>query len=476
MFPIWNNDQQNRIGPTGATGAPGSASNTGATGPTGPAGPAGGPTGPAGPVGPTGAAGTGSAANWSTFPAVSNVNMANFTISGGPNPTDDLKLSATRYITETSTGQTVNVNGDSVGTNGFFRVNASDGNRGEITLTANAGLAGIGGEIDLVANAGSFGGVGFGGSIDLIANSSGTPGPLSTSAIRTNAAGITSYAGAGVPFGSVAGYNFLHGDLGANITGGLPGVFPNDPTTVYIYGTNGVEIDATTYVRTIRPYASSLTNPSDLSIQKYNNGFTTGYIVLDGVKSMTMDSTASITGVDTLGMTGAGAITGVSSINGIPYPPTLATFASFYSSATIPVTAANTPTLLTYTNTVSNVGGYGISGGTITVPQNGYYEIIPSIVFTKSGGGVSTIYFWFRRGGVDIPESGNQLSIDGNNTETIATVSFITPLLSALEDIEIWFASSDATVIAKFDPAQTAPPYDRPAVPSIITTIKQLQY
>jgi hypothetical protein len=77
-------------GATGPTGGPGSTGATGSTGNTGPIGAgATGPQGGQGSTGPQGEQGaTGNSANvsqWATFPAVNNVNLANYTINNGFN-------------------------------------------------------------------------------------------------------------------------------------------------------------------------------------------------------------------------------------------------------------------------------------------------------------------------------------------------------------------------------------------------------
>lgn len=462
MFPIWNNEtQQGSIGPTGPTGPSGSGSNTGATGPTGPAGTPGGPPGPTGPTGPAGPAGTGSAANWSVFPAVSNVNMNSFSI----NSIDDITAS-----------------GDAMfGTNGLF-TNTQFGVDGDFYVGKTSLLSGNYGSSTF--RVGSFNVIGGGGLFGY-PNVTFYPTNFTVGDVGTPARNISMRAYSTLPLN---GNIDIEAGFSTTINGNV-NLRANGPSGQINLNANGVTIQSGPITFPFPSLGTSFVNlllgsqfigsttfqavPGFTSSTVYMNGSSIVFQPSDPFFPGT-DPNGSITGVDTIGMTGSGAITGVTTINGIPYPPTpgLSTFASCYNAGDIPITAASTPTLLTYTNTAVNVGGYGIAGGTITVPNIGHYEIIPSIIFHKSGGGISEVYFWFRRGGVDIPDSGNLLAIAGNNNETIGTISFITPLLSAGENIEIWFASTDATVLAEAAPT---PPFG-PAVPSIITTIKQLQY
>jgi len=147
--------------------------------------------------------------------------------------------------------------------------------------------------------------------------------------------------------------------------------------------------------------------------------------------------------------------------------------ASFSSDTTKTVTAANTPTQLTYTNTEYTKGGitYDVSGN-ITVPTAGAYEVLTSIQFDKSGGGVSTADFWFQVDGVDVPRSATQLVVAGTNGETVGTVSVFLDL-TAGQKVSVQIASADATMAATAFPAITTP-YVRPAVPSVITNVKMI--
>lgn len=147
--------------------------------------------------------------------------------------------------------------------------------------------------------------------------------------------------------------------------------------------------------------------------------------------------------------------------------------ASFTSTATQTVTAANTPTTLTYTNTEYTKGGitYDVSGN-ITVPTDGCYEVLSSIQFDKSGGGVDVVDFWFQVDGVDVPRSATQVVVNGTNGETVGTVSVFLSL-TAGQKVSVVIASGDVTMAATAFPAITSP-YTRPIIPSVITNVKMI--
>jgi len=218
-----------------------------------------------------------SGSNWSQYPAVQTVSLATFGLSN----TSNLNINAARNISMSNPSGGL-TNWDTTITTGDFTVvadqgldvseaanlnlTAQGGTRGLISLTANAGgVNSLFGQIDLTANGGNFGGIGTGGLINITAN---TPIGLSnlTSAIKMSAAGINSYAGAIPSFGSLAGYNYIHGDLGVNITSGLVSLLPNTAGTTYIYGTNGVEIPSDLYLQNIYPYWDGITTPPDINI------------------------------------------------------------------------------------------------------------------------------------------------------------------------------------------------------------------
>jgi hypothetical protein len=139
---------------------------------------------------------------------------------------------------------------------------------------------------------------------------------------------------------------------------------------------------------------------------------------------------------------------------------------------------ANTPTPITF-DTTAIADGVTLFGtlptSTVRVSTAGRYEIIFSIQFDKSGGGTDDVDAWVRINGNDLARSASQIVVNGTQGETVLTVPIMVDLL-ANDDIEIVFASGDATMAATAFPAWVTPgdPYDRPAIPSIILTVKSV--
>jgi hypothetical protein len=178
-----------------------------------------------------------------------------------------------------------------------FEVNASNGNRGRINLTASGGFSnGVFGEVNITANGGvtpSIGGVSFatGGLINLTANTPIATTNTSTSAIKLSASSVLSYAGAVSPTFSTAGYQYIFGQAGVNIVCSVsPPVLPSLPLSIYMYSDNGTRISnglRTDTIANINPTAGVL------AIQSFGVG---SYVTLSNIRSIAGSSPATITG------------------------------------------------------------------------------------------------------------------------------------------------------------------------------------
>ena len=315
---------------------------------------------------------------WATFPAVS-------TITGGVGATDDLRIAVGRSLgieASVSTGIVID-RGIDIGGPASFNVLAKNGSKGAINLRSDPGFAGLYGEINLTANGGTTPGlIGSGGLITLTANTPIGTDPTATSAIKLSAAGINSYAGAVPSFGSLLGYNFIYGTLGVNLCAGLPSVLPNVPGTTYLYGTTGITLGSQTntgsditqsagglYTTLVTGYwAGGVFAPQNLVIRGrqipiYGNS----YVQLSNVDVLSFDSGASK------------AITGLSTINGVAYPPAQTPLSPnlIVSSLTAAV-QVSTPSLL-----VSSVNG-GVYPPVFEPPANAVVSTLTAANFVST--------------------------------------------------------------------------------------------
>jgi hypothetical protein len=227
-----------------------------------------------------------SAHNWSEYPAVSDVNLSNYSISnvatlysvtarattGVITPsvsntgnlaltsgTSNVNISALNvlsndaaFITSTSSVReqhTVDRGGDLTDF-AYYNVTAQGGKAGSINFTATGNSYEI--------TPGTDGAVG--GVININATTPVVTGPILTSALKMSAAGVNLYAGSFSSVGSLAGNMYLWSQLGTTLQ-----CSPTPPATtyvgqVYVYGSNGTVLDGITYAKEIRNYGSNNLN------------------------------------------------------------------------------------------------------------------------------------------------------------------------------------------------------------------------
>ena len=236
----------------GPTGQQGPTGNTGPTGPTGPTGQAGtngtnGATGSTGPTGAVGPTGTNNIATWSSYPALTNIDAG-----------------SVHTITGDTTLGIIADRGADFGGDAFLNLTATNGYRGHIVATAEPGVNGIGGVIDVIANGGTSNILGsnyaYGGLVNITANTPVATIYSLTSAIKLTADSVLSYAGPITPLGSLFGYNYIQGSLGVNIVAGSASSVPNTPGTIYLYGLNGTKLQNGLYLDTLYNYPGSNLN------------------------------------------------------------------------------------------------------------------------------------------------------------------------------------------------------------------------
>jgi hypothetical protein len=229
-----------------------------------------------------------------TDEAGTNINL---TVDRGINPFGSAGIN---LLAKNGNGGVVNVTADPGSVAAFG---------GQINLTANGGTITIpqpppdlpisvtvGGEVNIIANTGA------GGLYTL------------TSAINLVAAGINSYAGAVPPVGSLAGYQFIYGTSGVSLCAGLPASGFQFPFTTYIYGVGipgvaggvrlqsptGIQLLSDTYIENIYPL-----DGNGLTIQ--GRSLPSASVTIKDLQQLTMNvatalQTDRITSVSNLGV------------------------------------------------------------------------------------------------------------------------------------------------------------------------------
>ena len=446
-------------GPTGNTGPTGAASTvTGPTGRTGPTGANGltviGPTGPQGVTGPTGFTGPigtpGNASLWATFPAVQNVDISGFNINNANQVNGaNLYSSGSSYFGTFSGGGTF--------VTPLFTCD-SLGNSTCSTLQA-------GGSVSQLGNVTSYG-----------ANR-----PVGTNALYVS--GGTTLTGGGIVHGTTIGalrvgpIDTVRFEV---LPGGIFGTTPLLPISLTSGGAVTITAGGATTVTAGGVLALAggsyvETNTGDFRVINSTSGDQNTQITC--ANYLAPPSVAATTPLTVANTAGGGVVLdGVTTIN------TRQVFltGTFSSTQTQTQTGgvANTPTPITFdTTAVSNqVNLQGtLPSSIIEVKEAGTYEIIFSIQFDKTGGGTDFVDAWVRINGNDLPDSASQTTVVGTQGENVLTVPIVTTL-NANDTIEIVFASPDNTMSATAFPAWVTPgnPYDRPAIPSIICSVKAL--
>jgi hypothetical protein len=341
-----------------------------------------------------------------------NINLETVTVS--PTNPNTIEGTATFDLADKLT----DVSGKAIAT-----IRAQNGLGGEIDLIANAGSAGINGgkvkvtanggqvfgEVDIVANPGSAFGVSTGGLVKITANS-GFSDITTTSAIKLSAAGINSYAGAIPSIGSLAGYNFIYGTGGVNICAGLPSIIPNVPGTTFVYGTNGVEILPSLYCEFIIPYwdgTSGSANPLKIQGRSLPSAL------------------VHIQDVDHIYMAGVGALTGVQTINGNAYPPPAGGVTSLNTlSGAVTLSAGTGISFTTVAQDISissSVSAVGVAGAIQYSNGSGVFQGNNGLLYN----GTSRITNATGANFIDINDTTNSVAIQSNADINITAGPFL---------------------------------------------------
>lgn len=133
--------------------------------------------------------------------------------------------------------------------------------------------------------------------------------------------------------------------------------------------------------------------------------------------------------------------------------------------------ASNTEYLLTFDSAqITNGVTVGTPASRIIVPQSGLYQFDTTIQVTSGNSSAKTVWFWFKKNGVAVPNSARLVTVTGNGVYTPVSLSEFFSL--AVSDyVEIAFAADD-TAITVDAVAATA---FAPAAPAVLLAVTQVQ-
>jgi hypothetical protein len=148
-------------------------------------------------------------------------------------------------------------------------------------------------------------------------------------------------------------------------------------------------------------------------------------------------------------------------------------YGSFYSDAT-QTTLGSTAEVMTFNNTTLSSGVSVVTSGgkasRITVANSGIYNFqFSAQVWKTSGGSKQTLYIWFRKNGVDVPDSNTAITLANNNDLIVASWNFMESM-SAGQHLEIVWYATDLHIELYHNPT----PSGLPAIPSVILTVDRV--
>ena len=185
--------------------------------------------------------------------------------------------------------------------------------------------------------------------------------------------------------------------------------------------------------------------------------------------------------ISVIGDRGATGAQGVQGVQGRVGPTgaggALGYWGSFWSNQDQAAISTTQSYAMTFNNTDPDSNGVSIvSNSRITFAHDGVYDIeFSAQVDRVSSSGTDTIDIWFRKNGIDIPESNTVVTVSGGAlaAKTVAAWNYMLKL-NAGDYVELMWRTSDIRLEFIHEPAGTNP--TRPAVPSVIATVHQVMY
>lgn len=144
-----------------------------------------------------------------------------------------------------------------------------------------------------------------------------------------------------------------------------------------------------------------------------------------------------------------------------------------FSSRVTQSTTANTATRVAFATTdfLNNTSAH--AGGGVEVAIAGVYLYQYMLQLESTSATAQEVSVWVRVNGVDVVYAGSKFAVPathgGVNGYTLATASFYVQL-SATDYVDLWWATTSATVTLEAYAAQTVP-FAMPGIPSAIATL-----
>jgi hypothetical protein len=145
-------------------------------------------------------------------------------------------------------------------------------------------------------------------------------------------------------------------------------------------------------------------------------------------------------------------------------------YGTFDSTVDQTLSAINTPTAITFNNTITSNGVTLSDSSRLNVAQAGFYQIDINLQLRSTNASSKNFYIWLSKNGANIPDTTRIYTLAGNDEDRIINVNYHLSL--AAEDyIEIKWAGSDTALLLD---AVTGLSF-APNAPSALVTVTQNQ-
>jgi hypothetical protein len=146
-------------------------------------------------------------------------------------------------------------------------------------------------------------------------------------------------------------------------------------------------------------------------------------------------------------------------------------YGTFDATTDRTLAAINTPTAVTFDNTISS---NGVTRGTPTsrlvVAQAGFYQFDANLQLSSGSSSSKNVYFWLRKNGTDVAETTRAITVDINGGFTPLALTY-TISLQATDYVELYWAADSTNVVLD---ALAASAF-APSAPSALVSLTQLQ-
>lgn len=145
---------------------------------------------------------------------------------------------------------------------------------------------------------------------------------------------------------------------------------------------------------------------------------------------------------------------------------------SYYSVNNQIPTVPNTPNSMEFSTIDFQSGVQLIASDTIEVLKDGFFNVQFSAQLSRTSGGSSQqISIWFRKNGIDVPNSNTHLSVQANAGKLVTAWNYFFDL-NQNDTIQIMYSVTSTTIQLLHENADLVVPH--PATPSVIVTINQV--